>query len=342
MGLMAGATDTANYQEYLTARDPVLGWPSPKEFGKGEFDITGSRIVPEFPETDHPACVALFGDSFTWGDEVSAEHAYGNVLAKGLGCRVANFGIGGYGTDQAVIRYIQSTKGEEPIIVLGHFSDNILRNVNRLRDFLAGGRFGFKPRFILGSDGVEVLPMPNISIEEYASISYTAVDLLPHEYFAPGTEGGPGIMRFPYSLAVLQALRHYRISSALAGIRPTYIPFYQAQHPSGALQITEAIILEAVNVAHQRGQKLFLLLIPDLHDLIALQAGRDPSYLPLKVALEKNGVRTIDSGVFIARAIGGRNVCEIYTRCGSSHFNPEGYSLLADAVLDQLSALQKD
>ena len=41
-------------------------------FGTGEYDASGSRIVPAFPDPAGDSCAALFGDSFTWGDEVHA------------------------------------------------------------------------------------------------------------------------------------------------------------------------------------------------------------------------------------------------------------------------------
>jgi hypothetical protein len=336
VGLMAGKPDISGYAEYLEARDPVLGWPSPKAFGQGEFDASGSRIVPAFPDPDADTCVALFGDSFTWGDEVSAADAYGNVLAGKLGCRVANYGVGGYGTDQSVIRYAEVIETNAPIVVLGHFSDNILRNVNSLRDFLAGGRFGFKPQYTFGAEGLERQPLPLLKAEQYSRVAFDAPELLPFEYFAPGTAGGPGIMRFPYSFAVFGALSHYRLSAVLAGIRPTYRPFYDRNHPSGALMITAAVIRHAAAVARHRQQRFFLLLIPDVHDLKAMQSGRSASYQPLQALIGEQGIAVIDSGDYIVKTIAARDPCQIFLQCGSSHFTPEGYSLLADAVHDRL------
>ena len=98
-----------NYATYLRDRDPVVGWPSRSSIGSGEIDRSGSRIVPRFPDPAIPSCAALFGDSFTWGSETAPEHAYGNVLSGLMGCRVANYGVPGYGTDQAYLRYAKVT-----------------------------------------------------------------------------------------------------------------------------------------------------------------------------------------------------------------------------------------
>ena len=54
--------------------------------------------------------IALFGDSFTHGDDVPVEHSFGQVLEQqlitaGIPAEVLNFGVGGYGIDQAMLRF---------------------------------------------------------------------------------------------------------------------------------------------------------------------------------------------------------------------------------------------
>ena len=124
-----------DYPEYLAIRDPVLGWPAPNTFGQdGERDAVGSRIIPLFPDpASYSPCVALYGDSFTWSSEVDHAHAWSNVLSGLLQCRVANYGVGGYGTDQAYLRFLHNEKDVAPIAILNHLSENILRNVNQFR-----------------------------------------------------------------------------------------------------------------------------------------------------------------------------------------------------------------
>jgi hypothetical protein len=94
-------------------------------------DKIGSRYVPEFPDPDkYQACVSLYGDSFTWGDEVDDVHAWGNVLSKLLHCRVSNFGVGGYGTDQAYMRFHYNKNDKPKLVILGFYTENIQRNVS--------------------------------------------------------------------------------------------------------------------------------------------------------------------------------------------------------------------
>ncbi|MBT8423240.1 MAG: hypothetical protein KJP03_09000 [Gammaproteobacteria bacterium] len=338
-GLLVAKPDTDGYEEYLLERDPVLGWPSKNVFGTGEYDVSGSRIVPAFPDPSADSCVALFGDSFTWGDEVTPEFAYGNVLAELLDCRVANYGTGGYGTDQAVLRYVDVIDDNAPVVVMGHFADNITRNVNQLRDFVAGGRFGFKPRFVLDDEGLRLVPLPSLTVTEYAEAAERAAELLPYEYFRPGTWGAAGIKQLPYTKAVLHAALHYRVLAAVSGIRPTYAPFYESDHPSGALPVTVAMLNYGADIAATRAQRFVVLLIPDQHDLAAASRGEPTSYAALRDALHDSGtgVEVVDAADYLTMAFEGDDFCELFVTCGASHFNPAGYRLLAEAVHSRLT-----
>src|SRR6185312_6104743 len=110
--------------------DAKLGWIAPKLFR----ETNGARISPDNPSS--PACLSLYGDSFVFGVEVSNTAAWGNQLAKKLNCKVLNFGVGAYGTDQAYLRFMANSNDPSGVVVLGILSENIVRNVNQNRAFL--------------------------------------------------------------------------------------------------------------------------------------------------------------------------------------------------------------
>ncbi|MCC5870158.1 MAG: SGNH/GDSL hydrolase family protein [Gammaproteobacteria bacterium] len=327
------------YAAYLASRDPVLGWPRPDAIGAEEFDSRGSRIIPNFPSIFAHVCVSTYGDSFTWGADVGPDGAYANALANLLGCRVENFGVGGYGTDQALLRYVNNQDDHAPVVVLGHFSENIVRNVNQLRDFYASGRFGFKPRFILNqADELQLVPLPTLSVDEYLSVHRHTDSLLPYEYFAPNTKGAPAVFGFPYTLTVVRALFHYRIQARLRG-QPSYAAFYEPGHPSGGLAVTEGIILEFVETARQRGQQALVMIIPDIKDLEMLRGGHGAPYDPLETLLAQAGIDSIDAGRGILALLGDRDICDLYVSCPTSHFSAEGYAMLAQLVHERITKL---
>jgi len=159
---------TKDYSKYLAQRDKILGWPSHSSFGRGDVDRSGSRIIPSFPLGSKP-CISLYGDSFTWSGGVDNEHAWSNVFSKKMKCRVSNYGIGGGGTDQAYLRFKHNVEDKADIVILGHLSENILRNVNQYREFLyPGSLLGLKPRFIAHEGGkIELIPLLNFSESEF-------------------------------------------------------------------------------------------------------------------------------------------------------------------------------
>ncbi|NNE63528.1 MAG: hypothetical protein HKN34_05550, partial [Gammaproteobacteria bacterium] len=202
--------------EYYANRDPVLGWPSASALASDRFDPAGARPDPAFPYPQAP-CAAAFGDSFARSMEVGNEHAWAHRLSKTLGCRVANFGVGGYGTGQAYLRFKMTDVEPAKLIILGVFPDNIMRNVNQYRGYLVAYHDirTFKPRFVLNQGELTAVPIidePNLSFREFRK---NPGSKLSHEYFLPDTAYGPVIMQFPYALAVVNALMHPRTRAVL-------------------------------------------------------------------------------------------------------------------------------
>jgi hypothetical protein len=325
---------TSGYDGYLSRRDPLLGWPAPSAIGQGEFDSAGSRVVPRFPDpTVQPTCVALFGDSFTWGDEVVPEQAWGNVLAGHLGCRVGNYGVPGYGTDQAFLRFKHRIRDGARIVVLGHWSEDIIRNVNRYRGFLVPNPFGLKPRFVTEADGrLELLPLPLLDAQEFAALGGRP-ELIPHEYFHPGGPSGVTRLRFPYLLSILRLTSNYRLRAWIQG-RPAYAEFYDPDHPSGALTVTLDILKAFEREARTRGQHPVVVLIPDLKDLHELRSSARLPYGVLADRLEESGIPTPDVAARMLEYLGDRDPCALFTNCDRGHYNPVGYQRLARIVYD--------
>jgi lysophospholipase L1-like esterase len=338
-GLLYFPEKIESYTSYLQNRDPVLGWPSKIELNHGEFDQSGSRIVPSYPDTSLPSCAALYGDSFTWGQEVDPEHAYGNVLAGLMGCRVANYGVPGYGTDQAYLRYERVIKDNAPIVILGHYSENIIRNVNQNRGFLTNQPIGLKPRFILEANKLKLIPLPNLTEAENLNLISSAHDILPYDYFAPGGLSGLHSLKFPYTLSTIGAFQHYRLQAKIMG-KVTYAKFYEPTHPSQALQVTEAIIKSFVNEAHSRNQNPLVLLIPDIKEIRWLRDHGTLPYAELATRLRMSGVEVIDVAVELNKIAGTQDPGKFYGHDGTGHLNQEGYKQLANIIFNKLKELE--
>ena len=315
-----------NYNAYLKQRDGNLGWgPSPAD---------AARHDPVFSIDTRP-CLSLFGDSFTWSTGVADENAWGSILAAKLKCRVANFGVGGYGTDQAFLRF-RSLPAAGAVVLLNHLSENILRNINQYRNLIyPGHQFAFKPRFVDRNSGVELVPTPEVPASEIQKFLQDPTPYLANEYFLPGGPSGVQEIKFPFSLTIVKAtLTNYHIHAKLAGI-PRYGDFYGPDHPSHALNVTYGILRSFVLEAAARGQTPIVTLIPTCGDLKYFIAVGVFPYDRLTKMIAAKGIHYIDFGERIAKRIKGSRPDDIYQVC-SGHFNEVGNRLLAEITFDYL------
>ncbi|MCB0337166.1 MAG: hypothetical protein KDD62_12700, partial [Bdellovibrionales bacterium] len=312
------------YERYLEERDPVLGWPS-KTQAKERLDYSGSRPMPAFP-TPGTACVSLYGDSFTWSDPVDDEHAWGNVLGQKLNCRVANYGYGAYGNDQALLRFQLNEHDESGLVVLNHFPGDIRRNVNQMRNLLsAKERLTLKPRFVLENGALKLIPIPAPSKEQALELVEDPAKFLNHEFFLPG---GPSHIRrisFPYTLSLLSVYQNEHIGAKMQG-KAVWDLYHEASHPSGALQLTTAIFKEFVDLAHNRGKQAVVTVIPNAHDIENFKEFGHWGFQPLIDALAEYSIPVLNFGPGVIEYVGDRNICEITEKniC-YGHYNEEGY-----------------
>ena len=141
----ASITEDERRNFFEKSYDILLGWsPRPLEEHRLRntinqeytisYDADGSRI-DNLPTKE--IRIASYGDSFTRGDEVENHQTWQYFLESRIGFEVKNFGVGGYGTGQAVLRMERHfTQGKvSPITILGILEENINRTVNSFRPF---------------------------------------------------------------------------------------------------------------------------------------------------------------------------------------------------------------
>ena len=149
--------------------DAELGWTNrttdSPDSAAPFIDAVGARSVREGESTDS-AEVELwaFGDSFTFCSEVEDDETWPYFLDHANPeLSVKNFGVSGYGTDQALLRFRRKkTSGAATIVCIGILTENIGRNVNRYRPLYYPRTESAvaKPRFVLREDQLELVPMP--------------------------------------------------------------------------------------------------------------------------------------------------------------------------------------
>ncbi len=322
-----------DFEQYLQFRDPLLGWPSPTRFGGSERDASGSRYIPSFP-TPGTECVSLYGDSFVYGSEVSHEKAWSNVLSGRLGCRVANFGVGGYGTDQAYLRFKQRADDRARVVLLGIYPEDILRNLTRYVYFLHGTeRFSFKPRFEIENGQLSLVPLSAWTYAEVSEAVRHPQGFFTHEGLLPDSRFGPVTLSFPYTWRLLRAAASDRARSWMRR-EPSWIDFLDPRHITGALPMTVLIVEDFAGLARQRGKATAVVIFPTPASFKYFQDRGVLATQPLLDALGQRGIDYVELSQGITEYLGKRDYCELLTfptNC-SGHFNAEGNRVVADLV----------
>ena len=121
--------------------DPVLGWRYRAGYASDDDHLNAQGLRSRHEYAAAPPAgtlrVAAFGDSFVYGNEVTDDDAWTAVLEGGSGgIEVLNYGVGGYGLDQAFLRFQAETRDrfetgslskEEAQLAIEHFWAGALR-----------------------------------------------------------------------------------------------------------------------------------------------------------------------------------------------------------------------
>ena len=326
------------YAEYLARREPVLGWPYPEERGGERYDATWARPSAAFPDPlAAPSCVSVYGDSFTQSPNSDAE-TWADQLSLALGCRVANYGVAGYGSDQAFLRYQHLPPDASRVVILAHFAENMTRNLTRNRDLTNYARyFAYKPRFVLGADGeIALVPIPTLSEAEHEALMGTRSPQLDleHESFHPGGPGGAQRFEFPYSWSLLKSLGDFRIESVLRRV-PRHCVLYRKDHPLHGVAITAGIFRAFAQEARRRGQYPLVMLFPTHRDLAVYQETGAWCGQSLIDALDGSGVEVLDFTPRLAEQLAAHPDVPVWNE--GEHFTPDAERRVADFVREQLA-----
>ncbi len=156
---------------------PVLGWDYPPGM---EYADAAGIVYHHGPKGERRACgsfasdfIATYGDSFTYCSDVEDCRTWQTYLAERMKANVLNFGVAGYGTDQACLKYeLNASRVSTPIVILGILPDNINRIVNVFRTFYAPEDLLAltKPRFVRTPTGFELLPNPITLAQDVAKL----------------------------------------------------------------------------------------------------------------------------------------------------------------------------
>ena len=325
--------EDAEVVRLLRMQSQRFGWIPPLGRPKPGF-VVQMRADPAFAD-DAPVCASAYGDSFTFGTPLPDDESFPHDLGVALGCRVANFGMPAYGSDQAFLLYrAQRDVDRAPVVILGHLTENILRNVNQYRELLyPGSGFGFKPRLRLDAAGkLRRVPLPVRSVAAYREMEASPERKLRWDAFTSRPRRA-----FPYAPKLAEWLATDFMVREKLFDEPWHLAYYAPDHPSQALPVTAAILETFARDAARRGRRPLVVVIPTALDLIYARRTGVWASAPLVSALATARVPTVDAGPIFDRRLAARDPTTLYDGGRYGHLTAEGYRWLADAVRDAIA-----
>ncbi len=320
----------------LIQHDAVLGWSLRPGFRSSlcTIDADGLRRDRDRPPPVAPAVrVATFGDSFTFGGDVADRYAYPEALARrDERITVANYGVPGYGLDQAFLRYQRDGRANHPqVVVIGFMSENIYRDLSVFRPFyLPTSLLPFaKPRYLAGEHEPWLLANPLPHLADYRDLLARPAETLErlgqHDFFYhTRPRAGP----FDHSAAVrLAKLAGEQLGPGRRS--RIYAP------DSEAFRVTTELFTAFYEMALRDGAQPVIVILPERSDLARWRSAGTKRYTPLLQFFARQRYQVVDAMAALDRAGRDRPIADLVP----SHYSPLANQLVADQLLQRLRTL---
>jgi hypothetical protein len=225
------------------------------------------------------------GDSFTFGLEVPFHESWGSQLEKALGAEytVLNFGVDGYGVDQAYLRYDRDVRAWRPALTLFGFINHDLYRSTVVYPFISFPEWGFpfsKPRFTLEAGTLQRLnaPLPRPA-EILAKGSITELPFIQYD---------PGYHAAEWQWQSYHASYVVRFLLSRFPRQPGWNPAAEAEALS---QLNSELVLSFVRRATQDGTEPLIVYFPSRGDFEGQDRSAKSAVL---TSLQRLGVHYVD------------------------------------------------
>lgn len=332
----AGRTDT--YLQY----DAALGWtirPATTAEWEGSTytsNSIGLRSNREYMITAPTGVtrIGAFGPSFTHGDEVQGHETWQAQLEQMRpDVEAMNWGVGGYGTDQAFLRYkTQGVAYHPQIVIIGFEEDNLGRNVNRYRPYFrqTTGLPLTKPVFALRDGRVTLIENPFADFATfYDTLRNDPARFLaltcPDDYFCQPERYQTLPLDMFYSFRFLKTLWFELNQPAPSETNLIEDPYIRQVN----LGVLRTFVQEVIN----NGAVPIVLIFPELSSIQTQESGGVTPYAAAVEALRQQGVQVIDlAPAFVSNKTGQNGAYSDYYASPGGHFNALGNQVVAQTV----------
>jgi lysophospholipase L1-like esterase len=319
-----------------------LGWVPRPGFARGQAiqDQNGLRAATTERAVDRvPAAtnyrIALFGDSFTYGAEVAYEDSWcadleRQLVLPGFQTEVLNFGVSGYGMDQAYLRWKHQGIDFAPqLVVFGLQFENFQRNTNLVRA-IYNPRTGLpfaKPRFVLEDDRLRLVNHPCVAPQDLPEVLRN-FDKWPWSQHEAHYRAEDYQSRWWQASRLLTFVENV-IGEALLAEESDY------QANSDDARLCLKIIENFADSVASVGAQFIVLVMPKRKDLeYAMVHGEFPYENILTAAARPLPVVRADRQLL--KAAQANTLESLYLRL---HYSAKGNQIVAQALVDQLEAV---
>jgi hypothetical protein len=327
----------------LVQLDTVLGWRYRAGFRDSStmINIQGLRGTRDY--SSHPVDtvfrVAAFGDSFVYSNEVNTQDSWASLLENRYpDIEILNYGVGGYGVDQAYLRYLHEGKDLSPdLILIGFIRDDITRVVNVYRRFRSTQEVPLtKPRF--GLDRSERLvhlasPLRVSDYEKLLEEPSRVAALGKYDYWYDSAIYRNPLYDYSALVRIVTGIG-IRVANRLGSGRLIRDGVLNSQ--SEAFRVQLALFRNFVDSARARGARPVILLFPDREDILG-PAERPSALDPLRRSLQDHQLEYLD----LREAFRAQNhVRRENLFMPGGHYSPEGNLIVAEWLGSQLKKMK--
>ncbi|MCA9402836.1 MAG: SGNH/GDSL hydrolase family protein [Candidatus Omnitrophica bacterium] len=322
------------------AHSPKLGWTIAPNGARDEYraNSQGLRADHDYSLTPGDKIrIATFGDSFVHCDEVPNDQTWQEHLNR-LDSRLEtmNFGVGGYGMDQAYLRYLQDGKQFHPdIVLIGFMTENPTRNMTIFRPFyLPHSMLPLsKPRFTLKDGQLVLIENPLDDLSDYQRLldeeRTVRLELSHDDYFFYYRYG-------QHPLDFFLTVRLFKILKSMY-MKPQNEIFdgYLYSAKSDIFKVSMAIIEDFAATVRKEGAIPIVVFLPNSGDFWRLKEHSVKNYRPFMEIMDEKGIPYFDfTTEFLDEILKDEDPATFYSP--QYHFSGKGNAYVARHIYRRL------
>lgn len=321
---------------------PVLGWRHTPNYPRpmNRMNSVGLRGTREYAPAPPAGVlrVAAFGDSFVYGAEVDNASSWtGRLEIENADLEVLNYGVSGYGVDQAYLRYLHEGTAFSPhVVLMGFMPDDINRTISVYRRFLSPGAALFKPRYVLGEhDELVLLESPLKTPADYESLLTNPREIIRvgrNDYWYPACVYENPLHDYSATMRLVCAAGGLVYRRYLDSERPVKAGLFNED--STAFKIQVALFRSYCAAVRERGAVPLIVMLPDLKALERIRRGAPPSYNPLTTYLRNHNLPYVDAADALLIDDGAADTKTLFTPGG--HYSESGNQRIAAWLITRL------